>query len=225
VELDTTFHAVPPADRVARWASQVPDGFCFAVKTPRQVTHEGTPAGAVPLMRVFLDALRPLGEKLGVVLIQFPPNFEAVYRDEVLRLLDTAMQGTPTAVEFRHSSWQKTDIADRLRDRGVALVASDHNERTQPVVPTSRTLYLRFIGEHDRFTAKNQEELDTTDRLQWWIDRVESTAPADATVWALFNNDYAGYSIATASRLLRLLGRPVPDIEPPAPPREATLFD
>ena len=39
VELDTTFHAVPPAERFRRWAGATPAGFRFAVKTPKTVTH------------------------------------------------------------------------------------------------------------------------------------------------------------------------------------------
>ena len=35
VELDTTFHAVPPPERVRRWASVTPKHFQFCVKAPR----------------------------------------------------------------------------------------------------------------------------------------------------------------------------------------------
>ena len=225
VELDTTFHAVPSVHRVERWAEQVPDGFCFSVKTPKQITHESSPAGAVTLMRLFLDTLRPLRGKLGVVLVQFPPAIEAGDRDDVLRFFDATLHGVPAAVEFRHRSWAGTDIVDRLRDRGIALVANDLNDRAQPVAATSPTFYLRFIGQHERFAARNREEYDTTDRLAWWIERVEAVAPADATVYGVFANDYAGYAIATAQRLLRLLGRPVPEFLAPPKVGELTLFD
>jgi uncharacterized protein YecE (DUF72 family) len=223
LELDTTFHAMPSVHRVERWAAQVPDGFCMSVKTPKQITHETPPAAAVTLMRLFLDTLAPLGRKLGAVVLQFPPTIDAASRDDVLKLLDATLRGTPAAVEFRHRSWQTPAVAAALRDRGIALVANDLNDRTQPVVPTGRTFYLRFIGQHERFAAKNREEYDTTERLAWWIEQVETAAPPDATVFAVFGNDYAGYAIATAKRLLRLLGRDVP--EPPEEPGEATLFD
>src|SRR5947209_1294514 len=75
VELDTTFHAVPPAATVRRWAAQVPDDFRFAVKCPRTVTHEGRIDAQISVMSEFLDVMRELGGKLGPVLLQFPPSF------------------------------------------------------------------------------------------------------------------------------------------------------
>src|SRR3954447_15931011 len=77
VELDTTFHAAPPPERFRRWADVTPGGFRFAVKTPKTVTHEVAPDRAIGAMHEFVDAARTLGEKLGVVLIQFAPHFEA----------------------------------------------------------------------------------------------------------------------------------------------------
>jgi uncharacterized protein YecE (DUF72 family) len=75
VELDTTFYAVPPVDRVRRWADVTPDDFRFSVKTPRAVTHDQSLEKGVQSMLQFIDVMRALGRKLGVVLLQFPPSF------------------------------------------------------------------------------------------------------------------------------------------------------
>ena len=77
VELDTTFHAVPPPERVRRWAEVTPGEFRFCVKATRVVTHE-TPAdrAVLPLLR-FLEVARELGPKLAVVLLQYPPSFSS----------------------------------------------------------------------------------------------------------------------------------------------------
>src|SRR6476659_1528205 len=80
VELDTTFHATPAAERVARWAMAVPEGFRFCVKTPKDVTHADGRVSApvrVDAMRRFVDVVREFREKLGVVLVQFPPSLDA----------------------------------------------------------------------------------------------------------------------------------------------------
>src|ERR1035437_6888605 len=79
VELDTTFHATPAPERIQKWAAGVPDGFVFAVKTPRQLTHAAPIAAGAPAMRYFLRALRPMqhAKKLGPILLQFPPSFSA----------------------------------------------------------------------------------------------------------------------------------------------------
>src|SRR3712207_3941762 len=76
VELDTTFHAAPTPDRVARWAAATPEAFRFCVKTPKDVTHADgrlSAPGRVDAMLRFVEAVRGFGDKLGVVLVQFPP--------------------------------------------------------------------------------------------------------------------------------------------------------
>src|SRR5690349_8057891 len=76
VELDTTFHATPAVERVAKWSNQAPQDFVFCVKTPRQVTHDAPIAFGGGAMRYFLRSLRPMKDsgKLGPVLLQFPPS-------------------------------------------------------------------------------------------------------------------------------------------------------
>src|SRR4051812_42942353 len=77
VELDTTFYATPDSARVKHWASVVPDDFQFAMKTPRTVTHEGSIDRNVDRMFEFLDAVHHFDQKLGVILLQFGPAFDA----------------------------------------------------------------------------------------------------------------------------------------------------
>ena len=39
VELNTTFYRLPRIDAVRRWVDETPDGFVFAVKVSRYLTH------------------------------------------------------------------------------------------------------------------------------------------------------------------------------------------
>ena len=39
VEINQTFYRMPRASMLAGWAAQVPDGFRFAVKASRKITH------------------------------------------------------------------------------------------------------------------------------------------------------------------------------------------
>src|SRR5687767_14774231 len=96
VELDTTFHATPPAERVRRWTAVTPDDFRFAVKAPRAVTHDTPLARALPRMLQFLDAVRQFGQKLSVVLLQFPPTFSI----ENVNPLSGFLAGLPPDLRF-----------------------------------------------------------------------------------------------------------------------------
>jgi uncharacterized protein YecE (DUF72 family) len=40
VEVDSTFHAVPPENSVRRWIQLTPTDFRFACKLPRHITHD-----------------------------------------------------------------------------------------------------------------------------------------------------------------------------------------
>lgn len=213
VELDTTFYAAPDAARVRRWASQVPEGFRFSAKVPRDVTHADDVGDAAPLLVSFCDTLRDFGDKLGVVLLQFPPSFTASRWREFERVVTSVPQDVPLAAEFRHSSWWKSPGSMKLLDdHAVAWVSAEYVGSPTELRTTAARAYVRLIGEHDRYPAMNREEVDPTDRLVWWRQQLEASGVTEA--WVLHNNDYAGFSIATAERFKTLIGQPVS--RPPA---------
>lgn len=219
LELDTTWHASPAPDTIKRWRDVTPDYFRFTSKVPKAITHEGRLSDKTGALGRFVDLMSILGDKLAVLLLQFPPTFDASNRPGLKMLLSGLPAGPRFAAEFRHASWRGKETAELLRAANVCLVANDYDDRVQPIIPTTDFLYLRFVGVHDRFERKNVEEMDTTERLSWWRERVIDTGIPKAFVY--FNNDYAGYSIATAERLKRMVGVPVAARPPAVAP---TLF-
>lgn len=223
VELDTTFHAAPDALRVTRWRDAVHDDFRFTVKTPRTVTHDAPPGSPASLlaMRRFLDVCRRFDHKLGVVLIQFPPSLDATKADGVRRLIDALPTDIRFATEFRHTSWRGV-MTEVLRHHRLALVCAEYAAAPQTPVATTDFLYVRWIGEHDRFPAMDHEEIDPSASLLWWRDQLEALSVH--RVWGFFNNDYAGYSVATCRRFQRMLGL-APSLRPDWSPEPRGLFD
>ena len=65
VELDTTFYHAPRATIARSWERHTPDGFRFAAKVPRAITHEGQLRGVAEQLDLFVRAMEPLGDKLG----------------------------------------------------------------------------------------------------------------------------------------------------------------
>jgi uncharacterized protein YecE (DUF72 family) len=216
VELDTTFHAAPPPERFRKWAEVTPDGFRFAAKMPKAVTHEVSPDCAIGAMNDFLDAARALGDKLGVVLIQFPPHFEADQFEPLAKLLAELPSDVKFAVELRNRTWGTQHTLDLLREHRVALVAAEYLSRPGKVHVTTDFLYVRLIGEHGRFKELNREQLDVSESLNWWERQIDTVADRVETAWCFFNNDFSGYSIPTANRLKSHTGQAVH--EPPAIP-------
>ena len=178
VELNNPFYQLPSEERLLRWASQTPDGFRFSVKMSRRITHYGH-LESIP---AFCSRVRALGEKLGPVLVQFPPSRPR--DDGFLRLfLDSLDPELAYAFEFRHPSW---DVDGVLAEAGVARVGS-----LQGGAPFR---YLRL-----------REPPYDDDALREWARRLEPVLADGIDVYCYFKHEDEPSAPAYAATLLRLV--------------------
>ncbi len=212
VELDTTFHAAPDRTRVRKWAAAVPEHFRFAAKVPRLVSHEMPLDRGGAVLLDFLSVMREMGPKLGPILLQLPPTLTVRELPRLATLISKVPIDIHLAVEFRHSSWWQAETARLLNDYRVAWVAAEYTSEPRETEVTADFLYVRWIGEHDRFPAMNREEIDVAPRLNWWHEELARRAHGARDVWVYANNDYAGYGIGTARQFKGLLGQPTEPI-------------
>ncbi len=222
VELDTTFYATPPLDRVQKWAEVTPPGFRFAAKAPKAVTHDASIDRGVEPMLDFLRVMtRGLGEQLGVVLLQFPPSFT----NRETGRLETFIRALPNevelAAEFRHESWWTAAYATAamLRSYRVAWASAEYVAEPRAIVPTADFAYVRLIGEHKRFIKMNAVEIDVTPKLRWWEEHLLALDPPPRQAWVMFNNDFSGFAVETARQFRRMLD--LPDPKPPPLPSDS----
>lgn len=146
VEINHTFYRMPRASVLEHWATAVPDGFRFAIKAPRRITHEarlGADAAADPVAYLY-RVLEALGDKRGPVLFQLPP-----YLKQDLARLREFLQVLPAdhraAFEFRNDSWYDDAVYSLLRDAGAALCLCERgDDRPPPLVETAPWGYLRL---------------------------------------------------------------------------------
>jgi uncharacterized protein YecE (DUF72 family) len=221
VELDSTFYGAPPIERVRQWALTVPENFKFCAKTPREITHEMRLQEAGPAMLAFLEAMRALGQKLGVILIQLPPSFTAAEFDKVAAFLPELPADLKYAVEFRHTSWYIPETAELLKSYGLGWVSLDYIELPKQIGLTADFLYLRWLGEHGRFEHKDREQLDVTPELTWWWDYIQPHLGHVQTIYGFFNNDYAGHSPSTCNHFKAIVD--LPTVQPQLP-QQGRLF-
>jgi uncharacterized protein YecE (DUF72 family) len=202
VEVNSTFYRLPATRSVARWAEQVPAGFCFAVKVSRYLTHvrrlQAVHEGAARL----LERLEPLQDagKLGPLLWQLPETFT---RDDerLAHALEALPQGLHHCIEFRHPSWFCEPVYQRLRRAGVALVIADHPKRAfQSHELTARWGYVRFhMGRRGRGGNYSHAELESwASRLRGWSHRRHT--------YAYFNNDWHAFAPRNACYMKNALG-------------------
>jgi len=146
VEINNTFYRMPRAEVLAGWREQAPPGFLFVLKGSQRITHVKRLKDAGEPVAFLLEAAAALGEQLGPILFQLPPNF----RKDVPRLLaflDLLPRAQPFAFEFRHPSWQDEEVREALRARNAALVCADTEDSGEggaEVVPTADWGYLRL---------------------------------------------------------------------------------
>jgi len=125
-EINTTFYRSHRPQTYVRWAETTPDGFRFAVKAPRTLTHERRLVDVSHLLDGFLDEARLLGAKLGPLLVQLPPSlaYEPAVADAFFEMLRARHDG-PVACEPRHGTWLEAEAEAMLRAFQVARVAAD----------------------------------------------------------------------------------------------------
>jgi uncharacterized protein YecE (DUF72 family) len=143
VEVNATFYRMPLSRTLALWGAQAREGFVFALKASRRITHEKRLEAVGEDVARFFGAAAALGPALGPVLFQLPPTAK---RDvaRLRALVEVIPTGVRAAFEFRHESWLAEDVLQTLADAGVALCAADTDEATTPLEPTAPFGYLRL---------------------------------------------------------------------------------
>lgn len=229
VEIDSTFYGTPRQSTVLRWHAITPDNFTVSLKMPRRITHELKLINTDNDVQDFLAVSSLLEDKLGVILIQFPASFSADDFDVLQSFLEKLPQGLRFAIEFRHPSWYTVArdsltprVADNLQAQGICWTAIDYPGVPSTIYPTADFLYIRWIGQHGRYSEFKREHEDLTPQLEWWRQQIISNKTHIKNVFGYFNNDFAGFAPKTCNRFKQLVGLPISQFELP---RQGVLFD
>lgn len=207
IEINGTFYALQRPEYFAAWAAQTPPGFVFSVKAPRYITHFlRLQEVETPLANFLASGLFALGDRLGPILWQFPPDFrfDAARLDHFLALLphdypaaaalaarhDAKVAGRVAlpegdagrlrhAVEIRSDSFLDPAFVELLRGHDVALVCADSVDWPRRMDLTSDFVYCRLHGSEELYASGYDEAA-----LDAWAARVlawaEGSEPADA---------------------------------------------
>ncbi|MEV8308208.1 DUF72 domain-containing protein [Streptomyces flavidovirens] len=209
VENNNAFYRLPIREIFASWHDRTPEGFVMAVKASRYLTHLKRLRDPQEPVGRLMDRTVGLGDRMGPVLLQLPPNFRAD-----TGALDTCLRCFPgtvrVAVELRHTSWWEAERELRavLERHGSALCWADRGSR--PVTPLWRTAswgYVRFHGGSAEPPPRYGRQA-----LKSWAGRVAAAWSDEDDVFVYFNNDTGGAAVVDAARFAReaaALGRTV----------------
>ena len=198
VEINNTFYRLPKASVLEAWTGQVPDGFRFAVKASRRITHEKRLKEVADETEYLLRTTATLGIRLGPLLFQLPPNLRKD-ADRLARFVALLPEGIRAAFEFRHPSWFEEEIFAHLRGRNLALCVTDAEGDDAGgetrIVPTASWGYLRL----------RRPDYGPAD-LARWAEQVRSQRWDDAYVFFKHEDEGAGPKLAAS--FLAIAGRP-----------------
>ena len=203
VEVNSTFYRLASRDAVARWVEQTPDGFVFAAKASRYLTHIKRLRDLDQGIARYYERIEPLvgSPKLGPIVWQLPPNFK---RDD--ETLAYALGGLPPGkhcFEFRHETWFHDDVYELLRRHGAALVIGDHPKWPFQAreLTTDWTLIRFHYGKRGRRGNYSKREIAE------WAERIAGLRE-NAECFVYFNNDWEGFAVDNGVELKRRLGSP-----------------
>lgn len=213
VEVDSTYYAPPPIERVKRWADTTPEGFTFTLKLPGAITHEAALRDVDAMLDRFLERIDPLvrADKLGPLLVQFPASFVP---DKDAGALHAFLRKLPQeyewAFELRNKKWWTPDTFAALREARAALVWSVNQYAEVPPEETGDFLYTRLIGDRE-LTRFDRIQRDLSPLLELWKEKYDK-ATRTRLAYVFVNNHFMGFGPGTAKLVQELLGEPVADL-------------
>ncbi len=198
VELNNTFYRLPTKSALENWRNSTPDGFCFAAKGSRFLTHMKKLKDPEQGLERFFGAVDVLEGKLGPILFQLPPNWE-LDLERLAHFLKALPKHHRYAFEFRNASWNVKEIYDLLASYQAGYCIFDLAGFQSPIEVTTDLVYVRLHGPGGKYQGSYSEQA-----LLEWARRIRKWRREQRAVYIYFDNDQAGYAAQNARRLKEL---------------------
>ncbi len=195
VEVNNSFYQLPSAATIASWRRKAPQGFLFAVKASRYLSHKKKLKGAAPALRQFLRRVQGLGPALGPILYQLPPRWHCDL-DRLREFLALLPPGAAHVFEFRELSWLQDPVLAALDRAGSSICC--HDLVPMPRLAVGRLAYVRFHGTGPKYSGGYAPSA-LNSWARWLVAQAQGGRPA----FAYFNNDAGGQAVVDALALRR----------------------
>lgn len=199
VEINNSFYRLPKPETFEGWRKRSPEGFRFAVKGSRFITHIKRLKDPPESITRFFESADKLESRAGPILWQLAPSFQ---RDDE-RLADF-LRALPRqhlhTFEFRHKSWLTREVYALLGEHRAALCIPDRPDLPRDLRRTTDWTYVRLHSSNHDDGDYSHQELDT------WAKRIREWAGEGCDVWVYFDNDQHGFAVRNAQYLREQLG-------------------
>ena len=183
-ELNGSFYRLPTEAAVAGWQATAPEGFLFAWKASRFITHMKRLLDPVEPLALMFSRTDLLGDKLGPILFQLPHYLkkDVPRLRDFLALLDRSKR---VAFDFRNDTWHDVAVYEALREHGAMFCVTDNEEGDTPYVVTAGCAYVRLRREH-------YEEAELCE----WAERIASHGLECTYVYFMHEDEALGCRFA-----------------------------
>ncbi|MBH8605000.1 DUF72 domain-containing protein [Thermoactinomyces sp. CICC 10522] len=233
VEVDSTYHAIAPKERMERWAEETPESFRFVVKAYRELTGHGRTERApvrswTQLVEEMIESVMPMMKsgKLSMLLFQFPPWYDCSQKHvKYIRRVREAFRDFPVAIEFRNQSWFRAEFHDKTlqfleREKLIHVICDEPQagEGSVPVVlavTNPEQVLIRFHG-RNRSGWNNTGQPNWRDvryayrysdqELEEWVGPIRELQKKAKNITILFNNNSQGDAKDSAMKMIGKLG-------------------
>ncbi|OIQ23877.1 DUF72 domain-containing protein [Lacinutrix sp. MedPE-SW] len=170
IELNATFYRIFPAEQFEKWYEKTPSNFKFFPKLNQEISHWKRLQDTNAVVENYLYNASNLKEKLGTIFLQMHSNFAPKDYDRVVEFVENWPKTIPLAIEFRHTDWYNTAIAQKLykllEDNNISNIIVDTAGRRDIMHMrlTSSTAFIRYVGAN--------HPSDYT-RLDDWVQRLK----------------------------------------------------
>jgi uncharacterized protein YecE (DUF72 family) len=190
VEINYTFRALPRRQMLEGWAAKTPANFRFALKAPQQITHRARLRPTDDTLDYFLQTATTLGERLGPILFQLPPDLE---RDDTLldNFITRINARARAAFEFRHPSWLVVPVFEIMRARRAAFCIAETENMSSPLEVTAPHVYLRL----------RKDNYDESALINW-ASQIRLLAASAQEIFVYFKHEAAAPELADSLRML-----------------------
>lgn len=199
VELNNTFYRLPVESGLHNWRDSTPADFHFAVKGSRFITHMKKLKDPDQAIAKFFDRVDLLGKKLGPVVFQLPPWWEADSGR-----LEGFLKALPArrryAFELRNATWHTPEIYRILRRHNAAFCIFEIDGKFSGMELTANFTYIRLHGPGGPYQGSYP---DST--LREWANRIEKWKEELKAVYVYFDNDQEAYAVKNALRLKEMV--------------------
>jgi uncharacterized protein YecE (DUF72 family) len=199
VEINASFYRVPRPETFDGWRDKAPEGFRYAVKVNRFITHLKKLVGVEHTLAEFAALARRLGPTLGPLLYQLPPSLK-LDLDRLETFLKLIPKDLANVFEFRSKDWYVPETYALLDRYGASSCVHDMPGSKTERIAVGPIAYVRFHGGEGKYWGRYSDE-----GLLGWTDWIMEQSRQGRPVWCYFNNDIHGHAIHDAQTLKSML--------------------